>query len=363
MGSLVAFVVSVFVFVSFLPNGTHGSTHQPASRRSYPTFDAFQAASELRSCFSKYKEHMNQTEFVGLGMGWAGWVLDDPKLAPGVVVGPLIPKSMSTTLRQYFGDGNRPDGLMTIEAASTKLREEQKDKFWFTVVRDPLTRFVDAYVQAGNGVKAFRSEYHYCNFTAKHNPAHFCEQPVECRRDHFLNWVTAHHMDRNAHIHRIQQMYWLRNAADHLTALFRLENLSEDWAAAVAYASDPENKMTDAVPWLEAKAPGKRGRTTNVKHTRLDVGEDACEVWKKHGHKGYGAYWQILQDNALQWSTPSVVRDMCKYLMLDYACLRYALPMECQMMVGDQGEGFNPVDEHVTDSPNSNHRALRKGAN
>ena len=187
-----------------------GGTHVPEGLRSFATIAPIEAANFLRECVREHGEHMNQTQFVGEAEGWAGHVLYDPTRAPGVVAGPLIPKSMSSTLRKIYGNVNRPIGLASIHQIATM--DAQHQLFWFAVVRDPLTRFIDAYVEAGNGQRSFILQDGTgdvtCNFAGQghRNATNFCSQSADCRRAHFENWVFAHQIGFNGQVHRMQQM-------------------------------------------------------------------------------------------------------------------------------------------------------------
>jgi hypothetical protein len=149
-----------------------GGTHLPATGLSFAQLTPSQAADELRECLAKYNSSVQDSPHVK--SPWAGWLLQNDT-AP-VVAGPLIPKAGSTFLRVLFGAQNRPKALTTM-AEFLRLRGEQPQssnkfmsqhntsvdpasaqlqasKFWFAIVRDPLTRFVDAYVQIANNINA-----------------------------------------------------------------------------------------------------------------------------------------------------------------------------------------------------------------
>ena len=326
------------LFVAVLLACAHAASHIPMDSRSFITLTPREAAEELRHCFDKWKVRLNISTFNKRGGGWAGWVLHDEELAPGIIAGPLIPKSMSSSLRQMYGNRNRPKGLMTVEQVlDLSTHNESRRNFWFAVVRDPLTRFIDAYVEAGNGQPHFLlpGTATLCNFTKAHSAAHFCEQPLQCRKQHFENWVMDHHLDPNGRVHRAPQLDWLTFAVPYLDAVLRLENLEMDWLFATQYTAGMANSTINdfdlSSEWF-LKHAMHGGKKTNAKRTKLDDGADACQQWRERGEvSSRGAYYQVLQDNALQWSTAEVLRIMCEALALDYACLRYAMPAECQL--------------------------------
>jgi hypothetical protein len=120
----------------------------------------------MRECIKKHaEEQFLLIQNSSVTSEWAGWLLQNATTP--VVVGPLIPKAGSTFLRAMFGDINRPEALTSIPDF-LKLRRDEKQhpsevakgevpanrRFWFAVVRDPLSRLVDAYIQVGKWVVA-----------------------------------------------------------------------------------------------------------------------------------------------------------------------------------------------------------------
>jgi hypothetical protein len=163
-----------------------GSQHLPNSGLSFQQLSPMQAATELRTCVARYGTSSHRRSFnTTVTSGWAGFVLHNHTTQ--AVAGPLVPKTGSTFLRALFGDHIRPAALTTVEEY-LRLRDEfielrletirkaeasarahgkldkakilnvsaqnVETKFWFAVVRDPLSRFVDAYVQVATTIPA-----------------------------------------------------------------------------------------------------------------------------------------------------------------------------------------------------------------
>ena len=137
--------------------------HMPTSNRNYSDVNPFEAANILRECVSEFK--LVGTGDVGveqINSTWAGMVLHGPR--DPVIVGPLVPKDASSLMRVLFGDKNRPDALKHLDAAINMQKQHEdagststestSNPFWFAIVRDPMSQFVDSYMQASNGVAA-----------------------------------------------------------------------------------------------------------------------------------------------------------------------------------------------------------------
>jgi hypothetical protein len=150
-----------------------GCAHLPADGLSFQQLSPQDAAKELRDCLETHggDELLLLQNTSVVKSDWAGWLLQNASTP--VVVGPLIPKDASTSLRIMFGDKNRPEALTSVpdflqlrQDDWNHHRSSQEDeeavngevpanrRFWFAVVRDPLSRLVDAYIQIGYWVEA-----------------------------------------------------------------------------------------------------------------------------------------------------------------------------------------------------------------
>lgn len=83
---------------------------------------------------------------VGCHSPWAGTLLR----GHGVVVGPLIPKAASSSLRMMFGDANYPPGRIQRDDPKVyRTSNLTSTSFHFAVVRDPIAHLIDGYKQHG----------------------------------------------------------------------------------------------------------------------------------------------------------------------------------------------------------------------
>ena len=111
---------------------------------SYAKLNPLDAATELRQCIHKYQA-LIPSSWEKANSNWAGKILQN-ETTP-VVAGPLAPKDGSEMLRSLFGQKNRPESLTSVETYLDGRTDQDKQKFWFAIVRDPLAQFVDAYVE------------------------------------------------------------------------------------------------------------------------------------------------------------------------------------------------------------------------
>eukprot|EP00750_Incisomonas_marina_P025230 INCI5355.1.p1 GENE.INCI5355.1~~INCI5355.1.p1 ORF type:complete len:385 (+),score=47.70 INCI5355.1:380-1534(+) len=340
------------------PFAAGSSAHLPGTARPFQQLDPFEAARVARECLARYSQLAPDDPDYGLETSWAGRVLCNE--SSPVIAGPLVPKAGSSLLRVLFGDENRPTSLTNLsvileqrvaarDAAGSSHRKTD-DKFWFAIVRDPLSQFVDAYVQASNGI----FPKGHCQFTRTRSAKWFCSLSRTCRSTHFQAWLDSRGSTEysNVHTHRASQMHWLQIALEHdLNALFRLETLEADWSSAAQRTADAKTPVWQAASeWLDStvqlvKKPAVNARSVTASDDSGVSAMDTCDRWKarvKHGtaRDSTQEYYQVLQDNALQHifarnsleraETTDVLKSLCKELWLDYACFRYAMPVQCQ---------------------------------
>jgi hypothetical protein len=161
-------LLATFVAVMTQLRTCTGGTHLPTADVSFQQLSPQQAAAELRTCAATYATGSSGPEPSVFSDGWAGWLLQNESTP--VVVGPLVPKAGSSLLRVMFGDRRRPDALTDVTdflrlrgRTDTPKAEAATSKLWFAVIRDPLTRFVDAYVQMSDEIDAAR--HSGCDFS------------------------------------------------------------------------------------------------------------------------------------------------------------------------------------------------------
>jgi hypothetical protein len=163
---LLKLLAASLVVVALRLRTCSGGPHLPGAGLSFQQLSPTEAVTELRTCAAKYASYGYDN--ISVVSGWAGRLLQNDSTP--VVVGPLVPKAGSTTMRLLFGDPNRPDALTTVDeflqlrAGNGPQAKAATDKLWFAVVRDPMTRFVDAYIQIANQIKPHKERRAECAF-------------------------------------------------------------------------------------------------------------------------------------------------------------------------------------------------------
>ena len=164
----------LFAVVSLQNLCVFAGSHVPSEGLAYSAVNPFEAARELKTCFNRLSTLYHRPFSTSPESEWAGLILQNDSTP--VIAGPIVPKVGSRLLRAIFGDKDRPLSLTQLapflenqtresELTSKKVNEDERSdsKFWFAVVRDPLTQFVDAYVESGAKVR----DVDGCEFGAK----------------------------------------------------------------------------------------------------------------------------------------------------------------------------------------------------
>lgn len=347
----------------------------------YSSLAPVQAARALRACMAARGVLVRDGS--GKQTGWAGQLIHSVDSVPrdehgratgpaAMVVGPLIPKASSTTLRKMHGHSDRPPGL------TGRATPKPAGAFQLAAVRNPVDHFIAGYKQ--NGLWFNKAKYAdvYPLFPHKHADPRFhnmtiaelyCSASDEERRESFAEhvryFVTAPFERRDEH--HVPQLHWLQNyvanetgseevkVIDAVDALVRLERFGRDWIDAMN-AAKPAHPA--AAAWMheciQAKAEGKD-------HAYVD--DDRMSAWKpmcgedgsaryyrtemrEHGgkfvsydvapdgraHIGYTAValGQLHHHYALKYIGEHI-HTLCNYLVNDFVCLRYAMPAACQL--------------------------------
>jgi hypothetical protein len=137
------------------------ASHLPSSARPFQQLSPFEAATVARQCLRHFGANRPDNDTVT--SEWAGTVLANSSVP--VIAGPLVPKAGSTLLRALFGQADRPTAITAIDAVIKERQDSRLPqtahaaaaaglgaKFWIAIARDPLSHFVDAYMQASNGL-------------------------------------------------------------------------------------------------------------------------------------------------------------------------------------------------------------------
>lgn len=261
-----------------LPTSFHDKeTNMTAADRSfhYPSsWNPQDSADMLRSCMKRHgilwRDHPGKTS------DWAGHFVYNtyPKNATAtahntVVLGPLIPKAGSTTLRQLSGHLDRPVGLR--KRYDLPNNETVVESFRVAIVRHPLDHFLSIYRQNGDG-----------NFTKgpmRNWAVNYCNLSTVERKDAFGTFLHRFLTQdpRNRNEHNIPQLHYLQNyvytndgvntthpqpvirvpVVDRIHALLHLEDFSKGWILATEQArqgSGYPNTTNGAVSWMQEKA-------------------------------------------------------------------------------------------------------------
>jgi len=193
-------------------------------------------AEDLRTCIAQHHDDMPA---FNRSSQWAGRVIEADGF--GLIVGPLIPKVASTDLRDALGVKdwkNHPSEFRTLHDTLhlRGARESVESKLWFAVVRNPVSKLISGYAQVAQSKffgRDFASRYPECDTGLYHFedgfsprkvqhafPERFCSLSEECQEKHFQklfaprNELTQYEVE-----HRISQMNWLAQAADHIQAI------------------------------------------------------------------------------------------------------------------------------------------------
>ena len=270
-----------------------------------------------------------------------------------VVVGPLVPKAGSTTLRARMGHKDRPRGLQHPSVPKPERA------FQLAAVRNPLRHFIDGYKQAGTWLpegatsrdKRERGQVElYCGMSDYERRAAFGR---DARRVMRQGWGARVGVDP----HRVRQLWWFQNyggvpVVDRVDALVRLERWDEDWALATEQAG---HFSAAAQQWMQEQG----GVINSRRHVALDddplvewqplCGENGTAMWFSRAEgtdpEGHPVYLdgerkehstrraiEVLRHHyALRYVRDHLL-ELCRFLALDFTCLRYPLPEECQLI-------------------------------
>jgi len=327
-----------------------------------------EAAVVARQCLSAFK--LLERNYTGKQSEWAGQLLIDDK--GKVIAGPLIPKSASTTLRQLFGDTNRPEGMRRRWDGKQTHGKTDKEYLQFTVVRNPIAHLIDIYKQRATNFPLEFSPPTTSNSLRRrllaqdpdatvsadgsvvvplknleHNAQLYCEAGDSVRRRHFKAFLTRMQVGKGTSYlnrtflardneHHYGQLHYLQDfvtkrgqlvhVLQYVDALIRMERFEQDWETMLDQAF--QDGHAQSVQWLNRMR--KKGQTHRRHHVAID---DAHTSWRDVCQEGT-AEGMLLEDLAHHYAYKyfaSFASKICNFLFFDFVCLRYPFPIQCQM--------------------------------
>mmetsp|Transcript_9969 Transcript_9969/g.36445 ORF Transcript_9969/g.36445 Transcript_9969/m.36445 type:complete len:432 (-) Transcript_9969:82-1377(-) len=332
---------------------------------SFIDLNAGEAATLLKRCM---REHgVDRRDNPGVDSGWAGKLIINQ--GAKVIAGPLIPKSGSTTLRAMFGDPDRPQGMIERAFGKNSQSLEQRELYTqFAVVRNPLLHFLDVYKQAGylfdmviggarRSIRGLHAPNLYCQSTHEEKHQHFVEflermgitnaTDTKPALRQVLGRFSGRTLGYNEHMPN--QLHWLQDYYDfhhgnvtvleNIDFLVRLERFDEDIQIVREGASKTSNGQSNA--WFEQSLAEKRSDKTYRMHVAVDDAHtrwiDLCadeQARLKLNGRGEDGIMTLLHHYSwlfYRWHALAI----CRYLLHDFACLRYPFPKACQMRAMD----------------------------
>lgn len=221
---------------------------------------------------------------------WAGQLIHNAA-ADGVVVGPLVPKASSTTLRAMHGNADRPPGL------TGRGTPKPPASFQLAAVRHPLEHFIAGYKQNGLWFDKAKRDWGmrlplYPPRDANVTIAQlYCDASDEERAENFadhVNMFTSRPMEKRDP-HHVPQLHWLQNyvvasngsrveVISAVDALLRLERFGHDWVDATAEArraSKAKRVSPRAAEWMMTK---RNAKVHDRDHASMD--DDRLKKWE-----------------------------------------------------------------------------------
>ena len=311
---------------------------------------------------------------------WAGRFIYEPINEGKIILGPLLPKSASTSFRVMTGHSKRPKGL--------KWREEPKPAgaFQIAAVRDPLSHFIATYQQAANmRMYTFHNRNRNEGKTPS-DPIEYCNSTYEQKREWFHTYwnvfVSNNFRQKNEHI--VHQLHYLQNyyddklnqnvsVIDRIDAIVKLENFDDDWsvvadelaASEPASSSSPNNSTSYyASQWMKKHRQVKKRVAPKAieppppssKNQRKQEESNKKDDSSRSTTASFSSGWRpICGEGEEDEESPSTttekkietdvktlrkkyatkfifdhyLKEFCDYLKYDYQCLGYPFPKEC----------------------------------